>query len=226
MNQTTVLIIDDEAPIRRMLTIALSGEGYKVLSAENAKLGLQFAANHSPDVILLDLGLPDMDGHTVLTTLRTWYNFGVIMLSAIDEEAVIVRALDAGATDYITKPFRIGELLARIRTALRLHQHSEQPITEETFNQLTIDYAAHVVKKAGEILHLTATEFKLMAFLAKNAGRVLTHQYILKSIWGVAYQTETQYLRVFIATLRKKIEENPNQPQHILTENRIGYRFQ
>lgn len=224
MNNARIVIIDDEPQIRRLLEITLENSGYKVILAENGKQGILLAANHTPDLILLDLGLPDMNGHEVLKELRLWYNKPIFILSALDQEADIVKALDNGANDYLTKPFRTAELQARIRSALR-SQHTDNGTTVFTSGDLEVDLTAHTVKKSGEGIKLTATEFSLLVLLLKNEGRVLTHQYILKEIWGVGAQTETQYLRVFIGTLRKKIETNPNQPEHILTENGVGYRF-
>ena len=224
MNNPQILIIDDEPQIRNLLEISLESNDYKVISAENAKQGILLAANHAPDLILLDLGLPDKSGHEVLKELRTWFNKAIIILSVINNENDIVSALDNGATDYLTKPFRTAELLARIRVALRNNQ-VENLKNIENFGDLEIDFLARTVKKNSEIVKLTSTEFNLLVLLAKNEGRVLTHQYILKEIWGVGSQTETQYLRVFVGTLRKKIEENPNQPKHIITESGVGYRF-
>lgn len=224
MNNARILIIDDEPQIRRLLEITLENSGYKVILAENGKQGILLAANHTPDLILLDLGLPDMNGHEVLKELRLWYNKPIFILSALDQEADIVKALDNGANDYLTKPFRTAELQARIRSALR-SQQTNNGTTVFSSGDLEVDLTAHTVKKSGEGVKLTATEFSLLVLLLKNEGRVLTHQYILKEIWGVGAQTETQYLRVFIGTLRKKIETNPNQPEHILTENGVGYRF-
>ncbi|SHF17508.1 two-component system, OmpR family, KDP operon response regulator KdpE [Flavobacterium fontis] len=224
MNNARIVIIDDEPQIRRLLEITLENSGYKVILAENGKQGILLAANHTPDLILLDLGLPDMNGHEVLKELRLWYNKPIFILSALDQEADIVKALDNGANDYLTKPFRTAELQARIRSALR-SQQTNNGTTVFTSGDLEVDLTAHTVKKAGEGIKLTATEFSLLVLLLKNEGRVLTHQYILKEIWGVGAQTETQYLRVFIGTLRKKIETNPNQPEHILTESGVGYRF-
>ena len=224
MNNPQILIIDDEPQIRKLLEISLESNDYKVISAENAKQGILLAANHAPDLILLDLGLPDKSGHEVLKELRTWFNKAIIILSVINNENDIVSALDNGATDYLTKPFRTAELLARIRVALRNNQ-VENLKNIENFGDLEIDFVARTVKKNSEIVKLTSTEFNLLVLLAKNEGRVLTHQYILKEIWGVGSQTETQYLRVFVGTLRKKIEENPNQPKHIITESGVGYRF-
>jgi two-component system KDP operon response regulator KdpE len=224
MNNPPILIIDDEPQIRKLLEISLESNDYKVISAENARQGILLAANYSPELILLDLGLPDKSGHEVLKELRTWFNKAIIILSVINNENDIVSALDNGATDYLTKPFRTAELLARIRVALR-NNHVQNFNNIEKFGDIEIDFVARTVKKNSEIVKLTSTEFNLLVLLAKNEGRVLTHQYILKEIWGIGSQTETQYLRVFVGTLRKKIEENPNQPKHIITESGVGYRF-
>jgi two-component system KDP operon response regulator KdpE len=224
MNRAELLIIDDEPQIRKMLEITLESNDYKLWQADSGKAGIIMAANHPPELILLDIGLPDKSGHEVLKELRTWYNKSIIMLSVINNEEDIVKALDNGATDYLTKPFRTAELLARIRAAIRRNQsvNNEQVLV---FDDLEIDLTSRVVKIDHEILKLTSTEFNLLVLFAKNEGRVLTHQYLLKEIWGVGFQKETQYLRVFVGTLRKKIEKNPNQPKHIITENGVGYRF-
>lgn len=224
MSKAEILIIDDEPQIRKLLEITLESNDYKVWQAETGKAGIILAANHPPELILLDIGLPDKSGHEILKELRTWYNKSIIILSVQNNETDIVSALDNGATDYITKPFRSAELLARIRSAMRRNQ-SASADNKIICGDLEIDITARVVTKRNEILKLTATEFNLLVLLAKNEGRVLTHQYILKEIWGMGSQTETQYLRVFIGTLRKKIEHNPNQPQHIFTESGVGYRF-
>ena len=224
MNKAEIVVIDDEAPIRKLLEITLESNDYKVWFAGTAKEGMILAVNHPPELILLDLGLPDKSGHEVLKELRAWYNKAIIILSVQDSEEDIVKALDNGATDYLTKPFRTAELLARIRSAIRRNQlQNDSSII--SCEDLEIDFGARIVKRNHEILKLTSTEFNLLALFMKNEGRVLTHQYILKEIWGVGYQTETQYLRVFVATLRKKIEENPNEPKHIITESGVGYRF-
>jgi two-component system KDP operon response regulator KdpE len=183
------------------------------------------AANHPPQLILLDIGLPDKSGHEILKELRHWYNKAIIILSVQNDETDIVAALDNGATDYLTKPFRTVELLARIRSAIRRNQTTNDTIVLEA-GDLQIDLVARTVRKTKELVKLTSTEFNLISLFARNEGRVLTHQFILKEIWGVPYQTETQYLRVFVASLRKKIEDNPNQPEHIITESGVGYRFQ
>ena len=225
MNKAEILIIDDEPQIRKLLQINLESNDYKVLQAATGMEGLILAASHPPDLILLDIGLPDKNGHQLLDKLREWYNKPIIILSVQDNESDIVSALDNGATDYLTKPFRTGELLARIRSAIRQSQSVEN-ITFITFGDLEIDLTARLVKKNGQIIKLTSTEYNLLALFAKNENKVLTHQFILKQIWGTGYQTETQYLRVFVGTLRKKIEDSPNHPQHVITESGVGYRFQ
>jgi len=225
MNKSTVLIIDDESSIQKLLQIILESHDFKVIQATSGLEGLKLAASHLPDVILLDLGLPDISGHEVLLQLKDWFSKSVIMLSVQNSENDIVQALDNGATDYLTKPFRTGELIARIRAAIRRNA-TDQKTAQWTFHQLRIDLVARVVWKNDQVLKLTQTEFNLLVFFAKNEGRVLTHQQLLKEIWGVGSQMETQYLRVFVGTLRKKIEDNPNQPEHLITENGVGYRFQ
>jgi two-component system KDP operon response regulator KdpE len=224
MSKSEILIIDDEPQIRKLLEISLESNGYKVLQAGNGKEGIILSASHQPDLILLDIGLPDKSGHDVLKELRAWYKKAIIILSVQDNEVDIIKALDNGATDYLTKPFRTGELLARIRSSLKRNNNSENSSTA-TFNDLQIDFVARSIKRNNNPVKLTATEYNLLALFANNDGRVLTHQFILKEIWGVGLQTETQYLRVFVGTLRKKIEENPNQPKHIITESGVGYRF-
>lgn len=223
-NEGTILIIDDEVQIRRLLEITLSANDYKISEAATGKEGINLAASKQPVLIILDLGLPDSDGFEILKKLREWYNKPVIILSVRNSEEDIVKALDLGANDYLTKPFRSGELLARIRVAIRQSEGiSEKPVLE--FGSLTIDLANHTARRNNEIIKLTSTEFSLLSLLAKNEGRVLTHQYILKEIWGMGYLEQTQYLRVFIAQLRKKIEEDPAKPKLLNTESGIGYRF-
>jgi two-component system KDP operon response regulator KdpE len=181
-------------------------------------------ASHPPDVVLLDLGLPDENGHEVLKHLREWYTNPVIILSVQSSEEDIVKALDHGANDYLVKPFRTGELLARIRSALR-QSATDENNPQGAFGDLTIDYAARVVKKNNVIIKLTATEYSLLALMARNEGKVLTHQYLLNQVWGPSYKNESQYLRVFVAQIRKKLETDPNRPAHIITEPGVGYRF-
>jgi two-component system KDP operon response regulator KdpE len=225
MNKAEILVIDDEPQIRKLLQINLESNDYKVVQGGTGKEGMTIAASHPPDLILLDIGLPDKSGHLVLKALREWYNNPIIILSVQSNESDIVSALDSGATDYLTKPFRTGELLARIRSAIRRTQNASNDSVLVSGN-IDIDLVARIVKKDGEIVKLTSTEYNLLVLFAKNEGKVLTHHYILKEIWGFGYQSETQYLRVFVAALRKKIEENPNHPQHIITESGVGYRFQ
>ncbi|MBX2953321.1 MAG: response regulator transcription factor [Leadbetterella sp.] len=225
MNKPNVLIIDDEPQIRKLLEINLSTHGYQTRQAATGKEGLMLAANHIPDVILLDLGLPDISGHEVLRQLREWYPKAIVVLSVEKGEEDIIRALDNGANDYLSKPFRVGELMARLRSAIRNNDSGEaQPVI--TAGELEIDLAGRVVKNQGEVLKLTTTEYNLLALLARNEGRVLTHQFLLKEVWGVGYQTETQYLRVFVAQLRKKIEQDANHPRHLITVSGVGYRFE
>lgn len=224
MNKAEILIIDDEPQIQKLLEINLTSNGYKVVQAKTGSEGMLCCASHPPDLILLDIGLPDRSGHEILRELRSWYTRSIIILSVLDNEADIIQALDNGATDYLTKPFRTGELLARIRSAIRRNSNDNERTTA-TFSDLHIDFTARVVMKNNTIVKLTGTEYNMLALFAKNEGRVLTHQYILKEIWGLSYQTETQYLRVFVGSLRKKLEDNPNQPQHIVTESGVGYRF-
>lgn len=220
----TIQIIDDELQIQRLLEITLSSNGYKIIHSATGKDGLVDAATLHPSLIILDLGLPDSDGQDVLKKLREWYFKPVIVLSVRNSEEDIISALDNGANDYLTKPFRSGELLARIRAAIRgSEDKSDAPILE--FGSLSVDMINHVAKKNNEILKLTSTEFSLLSLLAKNQGRVLTHQYILKEVWGYGYIEQTQYLRVFVAQLRKKIEDNPSKPTLLITESGIGYRF-
>ena len=224
MNNAEILIIDDEPQIRKLLKITLESNDYKVVLAETGKEGVHLVANHTPDLVILDLGLPDKSGHSVLKDLREWYDKSIIILSVQDDEADIIKALDNGASDYLTKPFRTGELLARIRASLRISLNNDSQPNLIT-GDLEIDLSSRIVKRDGNIIKLTATEYNLIALLAKNQGRVLTHQFLLKEVWGLGYQNETQYLRVFVAQLRKKLEKNPNNPKHLVTESGVGYRF-
>lgn len=220
----TLLIIDDEIQIRRLLEITLSANGYKIIKAGDGKEGLIAASSHQPSCIILDLGLPDADGLEIFRELRTWYQKPIIILSVRNSEEDVIRALDSGANDYLTKPFRTGELLARIRSALRQGKGVDES-AELVFKDLVIDVSNHIVRKKNNVLKLTSTEFNLLALFARNAGRVLTHQYILKEIRGYSYLEQTQYLRVFVAQLRKKIEDDPSKPKMLITESGIGYRF-
>ena len=224
--QPNILVIDDEPQILRALKTILTAKQFKVSTASRGEEGLSLAAAQPPDVIILDLSLPDMDGFEVCRRLREWTQIPIIVLSVRDSERDKVSALDKGADDYLTKPFGIEELLARIRVALK---HSAQATgTKEVViksGPLAIDLARHIVTRDGEEVKLTATEFKLMAYLAGHADRVLTHQAILTQLWGSADADHTEYLRVYVGQLRKKLEANPDQPRYILTEPGVGYRF-
>jgi two-component system KDP operon response regulator KdpE len=223
-NSAQILVIDDEIQIRKLLEITLNSNDYRTIFAVNAKEGISMVANHQPDLVILDLGLPDEDGQVVLKRLREWYSNPIIILTVKSAEEEIVKALDNGANDYLTKPFRTQELLARIRTALRnLVANETEPIIE--FGNVSIDLTSRIVRLNNEILKLTTTEYNLFSIFIKNEGRVLTHQYLLKQVWGNSYVDQTQYLRVFVAQLRKKIEEDPNRPKYIITESGVGYRF-
>jgi two-component system KDP operon response regulator KdpE len=224
MSKAEILIIDDEPQIRKMLEITLQTNWYLSKSAVSAKEGLIMAANHPPELILLDLGLPDENGHVVLQKLRQWYTNPVIILSVQKNEEDIIKALDNGANDYLSKPFRTGELLARIRSALR-DSIAEEGDTTLNFNDLQIDLSTRTVKKNNQLIKLTSTEYNLLAILIKNEGKVLTHQYLLRAIWGPGFINQSQYLRVFIAQIRKKIETDANRPEYLLTESGVGYRF-
>jgi len=223
-NPAAILIIDDEAQMRKLLQITLESNDYSIAEAATAKEGMIMAANHPPDLVLLDLGLPDEDGHRVLQQLREWYTSPILILSVQSSEDDIIKALDNGANDYLVKPFRTGELLARIRSALR-GSFTEENNPVITNGNLQVDLAARTVKKNNEPVKLTATEYALLALFVKNEGKVLTHHYLLREVWGPGYINQSQYLRVFIAQLRKKIETDANRPEFIVTESGVGYRF-
>ncbi len=224
MNNAAILVIDDEVQIRRLLEITLESNQFNVSSADCAKEGLRIAASHPPDLIILDLGLPDEHGHSVLKKLREWYTNPILILSAQSDEEDIIKALDNGANDYLVKPFRTGELLARIRSALRSTlTEDNNPVVD--CGELQIDLSARTIKKNNEVIKLTATEYKLLSLFAQQEGKVLTHQYLLREVWGPGYINQSQYLRVFVAQLRKKIETDPNRPAYIITESGVGYRF-
>jgi two-component system KDP operon response regulator KdpE len=225
-NNPHILIIDDEIQIQRALRTILIEKQFQVTTAGRGDEGLALAAASEPDLIILDLGLPDMDGVEVCTRLREWTQTPVIILSVRDSERQKVAALDHGADDYLTKPFSTEELLARVRVALR---HSARiqgtPSKVVRAGPITIDLAWHLVKRNEEEIKLTGTEYKLLAYLASNHGRILTHQSILTSVWGPADADHTEYLRVYMRQLRKKLEEDPERPEYIITEPGIGYRF-
>ncbi len=222
---TMIAVIDDEYALRNLLETSLSARGYTVLTAATAKLGLEQIAARQPQIIVLDLGLPDQDGLEVIRSVREWATTPIIILSARHEEAAKIAALDLGADDYLTKPFSTDELLARIRVAERHLQ--QRPANEPLIDvgDLRIDLANRSVKRGAEEIHLTPTEYQLLRLFMLNRGRVLTHATLLREVWGPGYQQDTQLLRGFIAQLRQKIEPQPNRPRFISTEPGIGYRM-
>lgn len=222
--QQKILIIDDEIQIRRILKITFEAEGYKVIEAECGEDGIIKSASFHPHLIILDLGLPDEDGVNVLEKIREWSSIPIVVVSVRNAEEDIIQALNKGADDYLTKPFNTGELLARIKANLRrttLIQESSIYLNGD----LKIDLSSHIATKNGEELKLTVTEYELLTLLAKNSGKVLTHRFILKEVWGPSYIEQSQYLRVFVGQLRKKIEEDPAKPELIVTESGVGYRM-
>lgn len=225
-SQPIILVIDDEQQILRAMRTILGQHNYRVITASTGAEGLALTTASLPDVIILDLGLPDMDGKEVCEQLRTWTQTPVIVLSARDSDNDKVAALDTGADDYLTKPFSVDELLARVRVALRHHslvQGAKTALVQA--GEVIIDLANHIVTRQGEEIKLSATEFKLLAYLASNAGRVLTYRAILANVWGFAEANQMEYLRVYILQLRRKLEENPRHPRLIITETGVGYRF-
>ena len=221
----SILVIDDESQMRRFLRVSLANAGYQVLAAETGEQGLSQAASRNPDLVLLDLGLPDQDGLSVTARLREWSKSPIIVISARGREEDKVTALDQGADDYLTKPFGVGELLARIRVALR-HVTTEGPGTPEfVLGDLKVDFSRRQVFVKTTEVHLTPIEYKLLSLLVKSAGRVLTHRQLLRDVWGPNSVEHTHYLRVYMGQLRHKIEENPSRPQYIVTEPGIGYRI-
>jgi two-component system KDP operon response regulator KdpE len=222
----TILLIEDELPIRKFLAASLVSAGYLFDEAATGSEGLRNASQKPPDLVILDLGLPDMDGQQVLKQLREWYTSPIIVLSARDQEQQKVMALDSGADDYLTKPFSTVELLARIRVALRHSARGDE--TNSTVlerGDLKIDLSARSVFAQNKEVHLTPIEFKLLASLARHSGKVLTHQQLLKEVWGPHQIDETHYLRVFMTSLRRKLESDPARPRYLLTEQGVGYRF-
>jgi two-component system KDP operon response regulator KdpE len=223
----TILLIEDERQMRRFLRVTLQSEKYTVLEAETAADGLSQAATRNPDIVLLDLGLPDMDGLEVIEKLREWTAVPVIIISAREQEGDKIKALDGGADDYLTKPFCSGELLARIRVALRHAAPKQQGQEDAVFiaEELRIDFLKRQVFIGTREMHLTPIEYRLLTVLVRNAGRVMTHRQILKEVWGPPYVEQTHYLRVFMNQLRKKIETDSTRPRFLLNEPGIGYRF-
>ncbi|RJP63991.1 MAG: response regulator [Ignavibacteriales bacterium] len=222
--QPKILIIDDENQIRKILKIALEAKGYKIIEAANGNEGVVNAATNHPELIILDLGLPDKDGISVLKDIREWSQIPIIILTVRNAEEDIINALNSGADDYLTKPFNTGELIARINANLR---RSAQIQNNSIFinGPLKIDLVSHIASNNDQEIKLTATEYSLLVLFAKNIGKVLTHRFILKEIWGPSYIDQSQYLRVFVGQLRKKIEEDPSNPKMIVTESGVGYRM-
>jgi two-component system KDP operon response regulator KdpE len=225
MNQKPlILIVDDEPQIRRLLTVTLEANQYRVLAAVSGQEGLVLAAQHRPALVILDLGLPDFSGQEVLRRLREWSDAPVIVLSVQDDEKGKVAALDAGADDYVTKPFNTDELLARLRVALRRSSKTEEAAVIQAKN-LVVDLATRRVTVGGKEVKLSKIEYDLLRLLARHAGKVLTHRQILQEVWGAGHENDTHYLRVYVAHLREKLENNPEAPELILTELGVGYRF-
>ena len=228
MNKPTILVVEDDVPVRCLITTTLKTHGYKYLTASNGETAIMMATSHNPDIILLDLGLPDIDGIEVIRSVRTWSNLPIIVLSARSEDSDKIEALDNGADDYLTKPFSVDELLARLRvTQRRLNLLASDGINSPVFvnGPLKIDFSAGCVWLSENELHLTPIEYKLLCLLAQNTGKVLTHNYILNKIWSSALPSDTPSLRVFMATLRKKIEPDPSHPRYIQTHIGVGYRM-
>lgn len=223
----TVAIIEDDPAIRHLLKSYLTGGGanYRLVEAESARAGLDMIAEKRPDLVLLDLGLPDGDGVHIITTVRQWSQIPIIVISGQGQEDQKIACLEQGADDYVTKPFSVGELLARIKVALRhaVRQDVEDPVFEA--GDLKIDFSARRVHVRGEEVHLTPLEYKMLAMLVKHAGKVVTHRQLLAEVWGSEYSEEAQYLRVYMGYLRRKIEAEPNNPKMLLTEPRVGYRL-
>lgn len=225
-NAAIVIVIEDEIQIRRFLRTTLSAEGYQVIEAETGKQGLSEAQSRKPDLIILDLGLPDMDGVDVIKNLRTWSSAPIIILSARSQENDKIAALDAGADDYLVKPFSVGELLARMRVALRHISSTEN--TEQgifTLDEMKVDMLHRCVTVSNVEVHLTQTEYRLLTVLIKHAGKVLTHQMLLKEVWGPNYVERAHYLRIYMGNLRHKLEKDPARPRFLLTEIGVGYRL-
>ncbi len=227
--KSTILLIEDEENIRSFIATTLKNQNYKIITASSGTEGLHLCASLCPDLVLLDLGLPDMDGMTVIKKLREWNSTPIIVISARSHEQEKAKALDGGADDYITKPFGTVELLARIRTSLRHSSqlsaglHSNAPVYRH--GDLTVDFEKHLVTLSGAMVHLTHIEFKLLGLLARNSGKVLTYSYIMEKIWGPYVDNNNQILRVNMANIRRKIEKNPAAPEHVFTEIGIGYRM-
>lgn len=228
MNAPTplVLVVEDERQIRRFMRSALESEHCRVIESDSAGAGLQEAAARKPDLVLLDLGLPDLDGVDFIRGLRSWSQAPVIIVSARAGERDKIHALDAGADDYLTKPFGVGELLARVRALLRRQPRGGDGDSRLQFGEVSVDLALRQVCRGGDTVHLTPIEYRLLGVLLANAGKVLTHRYLLREVWGPGYVDSSHYLRIYVGHLRQKLEADPAQPRHFLTETGIGYRFQ
>lgn len=220
-----ILLVEDEPEIRRFVRSALEAEGCKVAEAETMGRGLIEAGTRRPDLVILDLGLPDGDGVGFVTDLRNWSTLPVLVLSARNAEEEKIRVLDAGADDYLTKPFSVGELLARVRALLRRGRTGEQDTHQVCFGSATVDLARREVRRGGEAVHLTPIEYRLLTLLIANAGKVLTHRHLLRDVWGASFVDSPHYLRVYVGHLRQKLEDDPTRPRHLLTEIGVGYRF-
>ena len=220
-----VIVIEDEIEISRFVRAALEDEGCQVSEAATSAQGLVAAGSRKPDLVLLDLGLPDGDGIDVVKSLRTWSTVPILILSARSDEQDKIAALDAGADDYLTKPFGVGELLARVRALLRRRMQAAEQASLATVGDLELDFSRRTVSRAGEPIHLTPIEYRLLCALYASAGRVLTHRQLLREVWGPGHAESNHYLRIFVGHLRQKIEADPAQPKHILTETGVGYRF-
>ena len=229
MNKLLILVVEDDTSVRNLITTTLKAHDYRYLTAPNGQSAILEASSHNPDIVLLDLGLPDMDGVAVIEKIRSWTNTPIIVISARSEDTDKIDALDAGADDYLTKPFSVEELLARLRVTQRrlAMMQKESPIESSVFTngQLRVDYAAGCAYLDGEELHLTPIEYKLLCLLSKNVGKVLTHTFLTQHIWGSSWNNDIASLRVFMATLRKKIEKTPDSPQYIQTHIGVGYRM-
>ncbi len=228
MNKPLILVVEDDAPIRNLISMALETHDYRCLSAANAGNAIMEAASHNPDIVLLDLGLPDLDGVDVIRKIRSWSNMPIIVISARSDDRDKIEALDAGADDYLTKPFSVDELLARLRATFRRLNQSQLDSAEQmvfTNGPLRIDYAAGCAYLNNGELHLTPIEYKLLSLLARNCGKVLTHNYITQQVWGTSWENNVASLRVFMATLRKKLEPDPDSLPFIQTHVGIGYRM-
>ncbi|WP_145515935.1 two-component system response regulator KdpE [Yersinia aleksiciae] len=225
ISTTNILIVEDEKEIRRFVRIALESEGWRVFESETLQRGLIEAGTRKPDLVILDLGLPDGDGLTYIQDLRQWSAIPIIVLSARNSEEDKVLALDAGADDYLSKPFGISELLARVRVALRRHSSGNQESPLVNFADISVDLINRQVTRAGENLHLTPIEFRLLSALLANAGKVITQRQLLTQVWGPNYVEHSHYLRIYMGHLRQKLENDPTRPKHLLTETGVGYRF-